>query len=181
MIEISEESHVISRKYKNNIQIISISRRAQRKIVAPVCIALTKLKISQSRPSHAISPTLHPPTTPSQQKPQHPANHPPSPLPALTKNLQNTGDSLHNPPPILFLLLLRAHPHHLAIVAHGGARLVHVALESAIEPAAHHARRISCHFGVAGTALAVVFAAALVGVEIAEQALGGGGGLRGEC
>jgi len=52
-----------------------------------------------------------------------------------------------------------------------------VALESPVEPAADEAWGVACHLGVAGAALAVVFAAALCGVQVAEQALGGGGGL----
>lgn len=89
-----------------------------------------------------------------------------------------TGDSLHNTPPLLLLLLLRAQAHHLAVVAHGGSGLVHVALEGPVEPAAHQPGRVACHFGVAGASLAVVFAAALVGGQVVEEALGGGGGLR---
>jgi hypothetical protein len=54
-----------------------------------------------------------------------------------------------------------------------------VAFESAVEPAAHHAGRVAGHFGVASAAVAVVFAAALVGGEATEEALGGGGGLEG--
>lgn len=53
-----------------------------------------------------------------------------------------------------------------------------MALKSPVEPAAHEAGRITRHLGVAGAALAVVLAAALVGGEIVEEALGGGGGLR---
>ena len=74
-------------------------------------------------------------------------------------------------------MLLRPKTHHLAVVAHGSSGLVHVALESPVEPAADEAWGVACHLGVAGTALAVVFAAALCGVQVAEKALGGGGGL----
>ena len=96
----------------------------------------------------------------------------------MQKQLTNPKDSLHNTPPLLLLLLLRPEPHHLAIIAHGGSGLVHVALERPVEPAADKTGRVAGHFGVAGAALAVVFAAALLGGEVVEEALGGGGGLR---
>jgi hypothetical protein len=102
--------------------------------------------------------------------------------PANNNNLQiPETHSLHNTPPLLFLLLLRSEAHHLSIVAHGSARLVHVALERLVEPAADEAGRVAGHLGVAGAAVAVVFAAALVGGEVVEEALGGGGGLEGGC
>lgn len=93
--------------------------------------------------------------------------------------LTDTGDSLHYTPPLLLLLLLGAHAHHFAIVSHGGSGLVHVAFEGAVEPAADQAGRVACHLGVAGAALGVVFAAALVAGQVVEEALGGGGGLVG--
>lgn len=95
----------------------------------------------------------------------------------MQKQLTNPKDSLHNTPPLLFFLLLRSKTHHLAVVAHGSTRLVHVALESPVEPAADEAWGVAGHFGVAGAALTVVFAAALCGVQVAEKTLGGGGGL----
>jgi len=88
------------------------------------------------------------------------------------------GDSLHNPPPLLFLLLLGSQPHHLAVIAHGGSSsglVVHVALERLVEPAADEPGRVAGHLGVAGAALAVVLAAALLVGEVTEEALGGGG------
>jgi hypothetical protein len=54
-----------------------------------------------------------------------------------------------------------------------------VAFERAVEPAADHAGRVAGHLGIAGAAVAVVFAAALVGSQAAKQALGGGRGLGG--
>lgn len=83
-------------------------------------------------------------------------------------------NSLHNTPPLFFLLLLRAKAHHLAVIAHGGAGLLHVAFERPVEPAADHAGRVARHLGVAGAALAVVFAAALVAGEVSEEAVGSG-------
>ena len=97
-------------------------------------------------------------------------------LPACHR-LTNTGDSLHNTSPLFLLLLFRSEAHHLAVVAHGGSRLVHVTLECSVEPAADEARRVTCHFGVAGAALAVVLTAALVIGQVVEEALGGGGRL----
>lgn len=70
--------------------------------------------------------------------------------------------------------MLRAKAHHFAVIAHGGAGFLHVAFERPVEPATHHAGGIPRHFGVAGAALAVVFAAALVVGERAEEAVGGG-------
>ena len=98
---------------------------------------------------------------------------------AMQNDLQMPRDSLHNTPPLLFLLLLRSETHHLAIVAHGSARFVHVALESLVEPATYETGGVAGHLGVAGAALAVVFAATLLGSEVAKKALRGGRGL--EC
>jgi len=86
------------------------------------------------------------------------------PSTTTTTNLQiPKTHSLHDTPPLLLLLLLlRPETHHLAVVAHRGAGLVHVALEGLVEPAADETGRVACHLGVAGAALAIVFAAALV-------------------
>lgn len=85
------------------------------------------------------------------------------------------ANSLHNPPPLLLNLLHLVAAHHLPIFAHSG--LLH-SLEGLVKPPTHETRLVPGHFGVAGTALAVVFAAALGGGEVAEElALGGGGGL----
>jgi len=97
-------------------------------------------------------------------------------LPACHR-LTNTGDSLHNTSPLFLLLLFRSEAHHLAVVAHGSSRLVHVTLKGSVEPAADETRRVACHLGVAGAALAVVLATALVVVQVVEEALGGGGRL----
>jgi hypothetical protein len=67
--------------------------------------------------------------------------------------------------------------HHLAVIAHGSSGLVHVALERSVEPAAHETGRVAGHLGIAGAALAVVFAAALLVGQVVEEALGCGGGL----
>jgi hypothetical protein len=56
-----------------------------------------------------------------------------------------------------------------------------VALESLVKPAADETGRVASHFGVAGAAVAVVLAAALMGVEVVEEALGSGGGLERRC
>jgi hypothetical protein len=87
---------------------------------------------------------------------------------------------LHNPPPLLHPLLLRT--HHLPISSQGRSstanirRLLH-ALESLVEPPRYEPGRAAGHLGVAGAALGVVLAAALVGVEGFEEAAVGGGGL----
>lgn len=52
-----------------------------------------------------------------------------------------------------------------------------MALEGPVEPAADETGRVAGHLGVAGAALAVVFAAALLVGEVVEEALGCGGGL----
>lgn len=95
----------------------------------------------------------------------------------MQKQLTTPKDSLHDAPPLLFLLLLRSETHHLAIIAHGSPGLIHVTLESSVEPATDETGGVACHFGVAGAALAVVFAATLLGVQVVEEALGGGGRL----
>ena len=98
--------------------------------------------------------------------------------PSPTKQLTNTRDSLHDAPPLLPLLLFGSESHHLAVVAHGSSGLVHVALEGPVEPAADEAWGVTRHFSIAGTALAVVLAAALLVVQVAKEARGGGGRLR---
>jgi hypothetical protein len=127
-----------------------------------------------------------PSTYPHQKSAKGTSSSNPKPQPPTTAHKSKTtykfhGDSLHNTPPLLFLLLLRSEPHHLAVVAHGGSGsselVVHVALERLVEPAADEPGRVAGHLGVAGAALAVVLAAALLVGQVAEEALGGGGGL----
>lgn len=55
-----------------------------------------------------------------------------------------------------------------------------MAFEGTVEPAADHTGGIASHLGVAGTALAVVFATTLLVREIVEEAAGCGGGLGGK-
>jgi hypothetical protein len=88
---------------------------------------------------------------------------------------------LHNPPPLLHPLLLRT--HHLAISSQGRSSAVNIRrllhpLESLVKPARNEPGRVAGHLGVAGAALGVVLAAALLGVEGLEEAAVGGGGLR---
>lgn len=143
----------------------------------PVCVARTEIR-AKSKRSRLIHYQSSPPSTYNHNKKSahYPSQHLNHRLSTPTSTY-NSGDSLHNSPPLLFLLLLGAHTHHLAVISHGSSGLVHVAFESTVEPAADHAGRVPRHFGVAGAALAVVFAAALVGSQVVEEALGGGGGL----
>jgi hypothetical protein len=93
---------------------------------------------------------------------------------------------LHNPPPLLhpLPLLPRHHPKlpiipqpRRTILTTINRRPLHP-LESLIEPTRNEAGRpVACHLGVAGAALGVVLAAALVGVEGFEEGAVGGGGL----
>lgn len=56
-----------------------------------------------------------------------------------------------------------------------------MALESPVEPATDEAWGVACHLGVAGTALAVIFAATLLVGQVVEEAGGRGGRLRCKC
>jgi hypothetical protein len=133
---------------------------------------LNPIRNPNQTPSNTISLSLHPPTI--IRKSVHHSS--PTLIPSATNNNLQTlsTNSLHNTPPLLLLLRLQAQTHHLAIIPHSGSRLVHVALEGPVEPAAHEAGRVARHLGVAGAALTVVLAAALVGGEVVEEALGGG-------
>lgn len=178
-----QKSDVISRKYEV-IYTSSNPKNRERTCRDPSLYRVHKnLSKVKAKLTHTLSVlvSIH---LNSQNQVSKPPISPPKPhlCPPLSKNnLLISGDSLHNSPPLLLLLLLSTHTHHLAIISHGGSGLVHVALEGAVEPAADHAGRVSCHFGVARAALAVVFAAALVSGQVVEKALGGGGGLRVGC